>query len=64
MFHYDKDLMLWTYQSNGILGVGKSRTQAEQDWYVQQVYESLDIGGPTDDEMTLLRKAALSNGQP
>jgi hypothetical protein len=64
MFHYDKDLMLWTYQSNGILGVGKSRTQAEQDWYVQQVYESLDIGGPADDEMTLLRKAALSNGQP
>jgi hypothetical protein len=24
----------------------------------------LDIGGPADDEMTLLRKAALSNNQP
>jgi len=65
MFEYDKGLMLWTYTSNGIMGVGKSRTQAEKDWYVQQVYSSLDMGETDDeDEMDQLRKAALINGRP
>jgi hypothetical protein len=64
MFHYDSDLMLWTYTSNNIMGVGRSRTKAEQDWYLQQIYDTLDIGEPIDDETYLLRKAALSNGRP